>query len=290
MARIWPLSVVDGDQRALDERRLLERHRRRARLVERADAHFDQIAGMHQIGGVRPPRPRESRSARASPCSGRTAPAPCGLPLSRALDGGDDRRDDVAGGDRPRPAIVLEAVERLALGQDVARRLAPEAAALVDCAQAVVDGAVGRALQLDVERGLHGQAVLVERLGAVAGPRGTCAPLRGSTARSTNPAPARRASTIGCRFAASATSRRDVALVGHALERVVAPAPRRVHVDVRALAHVALDDAGDERRFLEREIARRLAEVQLRRRLDAVGAVAPSRSGCSRCVKISSLV
>ena len=62
--------------------------------------------------------------------------------------------------------------------------------------------------------------------------------------------------------------------VGHALERVVAAAHGRLRVHERALPHVALDDAGDRRRFFEVRSFARLAEIQLRRGFDAVGAVA----------------
>ena len=51
-------------------------------------------------------------------------------------------------------------------------------------------------------------------------------------------------------------------------------AAARVHVHVRALPHVALEDAGDQRRLLERQILGGLAEVEPRGRLDAVDAVA----------------
>ena len=81
--------------------------------------------------------------------------------------------------------------------------------------------------------------------------------------------------TIGFCLAASASSRVMKPSLGHPLERVVAAPQRRLHVDVGALPHVALDDAGDERRFLELEIGQRLAEVDLRGRRDAVGAVPP---------------
>ena len=80
-------------------------------------------------------------------------------------------------------------------------------------------------------------------------------------------------STIGFFLAASASAARDVPDFRHARQRVVAPPHRGVHVHVRALPDVALEDAGDERRFLERQILCRLSEVQPRGRLDAVDAV-----------------
>ena len=68
--------------------------------------------------------------------------------------------------------------------------------------------------------------------------------------------------------------RRDVVLLGHALQDVVAPPGCRGHVDVRTLARGRLDDAGDERGFLQRHVLCALVEIQARRGLDAVGAVA----------------
>jgi hypothetical protein len=76
------------------------------------------------------------------------------------------------------------------------------------------------------------------------------------------------------RLACFGGSRGDEAFVGHPLERVVAAALGRLGIDERALADVALDDAGDRRRLLEAQVLGRLAEIQLRRGLDAVGAVA----------------
>ena len=47
---------------------------------------------------------------------------------------------------------------------------------------------------------------------------------------------------------------RDVALVGHPLQHDVAAARRALHVDERALPLRRLEDAGDQRRFLERQL------------------------------------
>ena len=66
---------------------------------------------------------------------------------------------------------------------------------------------------------------------------------------------------------------RDEPFDGHPLERVVAAALGRFRIHERALAHVALDDAGDRRRLFEIQVLGALAEIQLRRGLDAVGAV-----------------
>ena len=60
----------------------------------------------------------------------------------------------------------------------------------------------------------------------------------------------------------------------HPLQRVVAPHQRRLRIDEGAQAAGRLNDAGDDRRFLEREVLGGLVEVEMRRRLDAVRAVA----------------
>ena len=51
--------------------------------------------------------------------------------------------------------------------RDDIRFVAAIAAALVDHAQTAIDGAIGRALQPDVDAGLHRQTAFVERLRAV---------------------------------------------------------------------------------------------------------------------------
>ena len=62
---------------------------------------------------------------------------------------------------------MLEVSIGVPLVDDVSLRLA-EPVQVIDPADAAVERAVGRVLQLQVERGLHGQAVLVQRLRAVA--------------------------------------------------------------------------------------------------------------------------
>jgi hypothetical protein len=52
-------------------------------------------------------------------------------------------------------------------------------------------------------------------------------------------------------LAASACCLRDVALVRHPLQHDVAALRRALHVDERALALGRLEDAGDQRGFLE---------------------------------------
>src|SRR4029079_14552972 len=69
--------------------------------------------------------------------------------------------------ERTRPARMLEPFDGVPLVEHVALRLA-EAVDVIDAADAGVERAVGRVLQLGVERGLHREAVLIELLGAVA--------------------------------------------------------------------------------------------------------------------------
>ena len=61
--------------------------------------------------------------------------------------------------------------------------------------------------------------------------------------------------TIGFCLGGVGLRLRDVALVGHPLQHDVAARGRALHVDERALALGRLEDAGDERRFLERAAA-----------------------------------
>jgi hypothetical protein len=68
---------------------------------------------------------------------------------------------------------------------------------------------------------------------------------------------------------------RDEPLVGHSLKRVIASASGRLEIDVGALAHVALDDAGEQCPFFEGHVSNRLAKVNLRRGLHAVGTMPP---------------
>ena len=176
--------------------------------------------------------------------------------------------------DRPIPARVLEAVDRVPLGEDVALRLA-EAAPLVDAPQPVVERAVGGILQLQVERGLDAQAVLVELLRAVARFELLAHFLDEVRRRRSCLRRRRRAATIGCclrrrrpRFGVMKP------LVGHPLRARSSAAASRAPCSTYGLCATCLEDAGDERRFVEGQVLRGLAEVEPRRRLDAVGAVA----------------
>ncbi len=143
------------------------------------------------------------------------------------------------------------------------------------CAQPVIDGARWpRRCSSAVERRADRQAVFVQRLGAVLR-LDVLADLLDEVRRDGRVLRRLAARDDRLLLGGFGHLARDVALGGHPLERVVAPAPRRVHVHVRALADVALDDAGDERRFFERQVVDALAEVHLRGGLDAVRAVAP---------------
>ena len=161
---------------------------------------------------------------------------------------------------------------RVAL-RDVDLRAAEAGAPLVDPAQADVEGAGGDALEPVVERRAHGEAALVQLLRAVVALEVLADFLE----------VVRRERGLAGRIAAGDDRPRlglggglggEEAFVGHPIERVVAPAERCRRVDVGALPGVALQDAGDHRRLFDRQVLDRLAEVQLRRRLDAVGAVA----------------
>ncbi len=83
--------------------------------------------------------------------------------------------------------------------------------------------------------------------------------------------------TIGFFFAASACFLRDVAVLGHLLQRVIAAELGGSAIDVRALASRRLDDAGNHRGFFERDVLRALAEIQARGGFDAVRAMAEVR-------------
>ena len=163
-----PGPVVDGDERALELRLLLESDGRLARGIERRDADLDEIAGLDQFGWVRPSRPLIAGARQVRSVAAEAHARGRGSLLTR-IDGHDDRRDDVAGGHRPRPAIVTEVSIVCPSSRMFRAGLRQMPRRLRHLAQTRVDGLVGRALQLGVERGANRQAVLVERLGAVLG-------------------------------------------------------------------------------------------------------------------------
>ena len=158
------------------------------------------------------------------------------------------------------------------LGDHVAPRLA-EPAPLVDPSQAVMERLGGGLLQPQIDRGLNRQAVLVELLGAV-----PALELAAHFLEEIRCGRRRLSGGIGANhdrllLQFVGLRCRDVADFRHAAEGVVAAAQRGLAIHIGALAHVGLQDAGDECRLLDRDVLRRLAEVQPRRRLDPVDAV-----------------
>ena len=133
--------------------------------------------------------------------------------------------------------------------------------ALVDGAQAVLQRAVGCLLHRHIQRRPHREAILVEHLRAVLAlevlahlldeERRDAGRLIRLTARDDRLLLRRVSLHLG-----------DVALVGHPLQHQVAPLGRALHVDEGALPLGRLEDAGNERRFLERQLLVRLLEVQ----------------------------
>ena len=129
------------------------------------EADLDQIAGFDQVAGVRSCASTGWTPSSARRVASRTAPA---RRLSR------DRRAPRPGRCRPpaigrdqrscrKPSSVCFSVRTLRCGlRQMPRRLSTTP-------QAAIDGAVGRRLELEVERRADGEAVLVERLGAVLG-------------------------------------------------------------------------------------------------------------------------
>ncbi len=180
----------------------------------------------------------------------------------------DDGWYQVADDNRSRPSLVLEPVDRVAFLDDVALRL-PVPVAFVVPAEAVLDRLVRRILQLPVERGRHREPVFVQDLRAVLvlevfadlldEERGDARRLIRLPARHDRPL----LGSVGLRLL-------DVVLVGHALQHGVAPLRRALHVDEWALPLRCLEDASDERGFLEVQLLVRLLKVQARRRFDAV--------------------
>ena len=132
---------------------------------------------------------------------------------------------------------------------------------------------VRRFLQLRIERRRHGEAVFVQHLRAVL-PLEVLAHLFDEKRRDAGGCVGWPRVTIGFALGLVGLRLGDVALVGHPLQHDVAALRRALHVDERALALRQLKDAGDERRLLERQLLVRLVEVQPRRGLDAVRAVA----------------
>ncbi len=143
----------------------------------------------------------------------------------------------------------------------------------IDPAHAIRQRRFRGVLQLQIERRVDGEAVLVELLRAVALlellPHFLDEERRVGVERRPADGDDRRLHRLLGALAG------DEPGVGHLAERVVAPPHGVLEVDVGAVAGRCLDDAGEQRRFLEGDVLGRLAEVEPRRRFDAVGAVAP---------------
>ncbi len=257
-------------QRALDHRILFEPDRLRHAALDGADVHLDEVADLQEIdrGGLSRPRERRFRQLHfmRSDADARAAVAALGRHRRH------ERGHDVAGENRPVPAIRREPLERALLRQDVAH-LAEAAMPLVEPPQPAIDGAIGRLLQLRIERRLDLQPVLIQRIRAVflleRLPDLLDEVRRDGGLRTLLPLEDERTLLRLLRFLV-----RDVAFFRHPLQRVVAPHQRRFRIDERAEAAWRLDDAGNDRGLFDGQVLRGLVEVQVRRRLDAVRAVA----------------
>ncbi len=171
-----------------------------------------------------------------------------------------DSRDNVPFLHRAVPPALPEPVDCLPFCDDVPSRR-PEAPALVNPAEPIVERAVRSLLQGDIQRCLDRKAVLVELLGSVAALQflahlfdeiGGNGRLGGGFAAQDN----RLFPALLGLFGG------DVAHLGHPAQRVISPPHGSVHVHIRALADVPLEDARNQGRFLERDLARRLPEVE----------------------------
>ena len=203
--------------------------------------------------------PTAAARRRAAPM--RTRALPAGVAGTTVTTAGHD----VAGEHRLRPAVGREALERVPFGDDVARRLAVAAAPLVDAAQAAIERAHWR------------PPAARRRASSAPGGRPRRARRRRTSARaslrmsSTKYGAIERSgvgwprSTSGRAAASRGLLARDEAFIGHPRQHVVvAPRQRAVRVDERAEPRRRLDDRGDGRGLLERQLLRRLVEVHPR--------------------------
>ncbi len=170
-----------------------------------------------------------------------------------AVDGCDDGRHDLSGAHWPVPARLAERLNRVPFRDHVPARFA-EPAALVDPPQTFVKRLCRGFLKPKVDRRLNGQAVLVELLRAVA-----AFELAADLFEKVRRRRRRLSGLIGPdddRFFLELFRLccRNEADLRHPAEGVVAPAHRRLAIHIRALADVALEDAGDQRCFLDRDI------------------------------------
>ncbi len=170
-------AVVDREHRSLDQRRLLQSPGRgMSALVQGDETGFDHVAPGHELCRGRLARPRE-------PLAIDRHLEEAGPKLDRGAVGiRDDGGNDVRFLHRVIPARMSEGLDRVAFGQDVAPGLSKSAAA-VEAAEPLIERVVGRLLQLDVERGLDRETVLVQTAWRRTGLRAPCEPLRGSRER-----------------------------------------------------------------------------------------------------------
>ena len=255
-------AVVDGEQRALHARRLLQAAGHR-RAVDRRHLELDDVAAAHELGR-RATGPGVARGLDGAP------PVADAHLDTRPPGAQDHRRDDVARLDGAAPPGRLPRVGVLLLLEEVVLGLA-ESLQLVEPAQTGVHRLVGRPLQAGVERGLDGEAALVDQLRAVARVEVLAHLLeevRGERVALRVLAPQHDRLLLG----GVGLRLRDVALVSHALQDVRAPAHGAAHVHVRAVAP-GLEDPRDRRGLVEAEILRRLPEVEARGGLHAVDLV-----------------
>ena len=270
IARDLARAVVDRQQRAFHHRILFEPDRLRHAALDGAHVHLDEVADLQEIDGGGLSRPRERRFRQLhlmrSDADARAAVAALGR------HGRHERGNDVAGENRPVPAIGREPLERALLRQDVAH-LAEAAMPLVEPPQPAIDGAIGRLLQLRIERRLDLQPVLIQRIRAVflleRLPDLLDEVRRDGGLRTLLALQDERTLLRLFRFLV-----RDVAFFRHALQHVAAPHQRRFRIDERAEAAWRLDDAGNDRGLFDGQVLRGLVELQVRRRLDAARPVA----------------
>src|SRR6185437_1478702 len=146
-------------------------------------------------------------------------------------------------------------------GDDVFKMAGPAAAALVG-GQAVQHGAIGDALEVEVERGLHAQAILVDLFRSKAAVE-LLADLvlkpGGGGADRLGDMQAKRGGAGSVRLGAS-----DEPVVFHLSEDQVAAAERPVRVEQGRKGNWAFGKPGKQGGFGERQVAGALGEVILR--------------------------
>ncbi len=159
------------------------------------------------------------------------------------------------------------------LGDDVPRRLV-ESAAVVPPAQSRLQRRLGDLLHAEIERRVDLQTLLVEVLDAVLRRvLDVLADLLGEVAADARRFLFVRAEGDGRIDRLPILIGFDVVLLQHAMKDVVPPRHRLHRMEDRAVRHRRADESRDRRRLRNRQLLRVLAEVEPRRRFDAVGAV-----------------